>query len=367
MRDNDTMLQINIEKRLPNFALNVDFEIGAEILVLFGASGAGKSLTLNCLAGLVTPDRGTIRLGERVVFDHDAQTNVPTRERRVGYVFQHYALFPHLTVHENVAFGVRGKSDGRVDEMLTLTHLAEFADRYPSQLSGGQQQRVALARALAPRPDVLLLDEPFSALDAPTRMELRRELLELQRAVKIPTVFVTHDLGEAYLLADRLAIIDQGKILQLDTPGEILRRPCCLQAARVIGVKNILPGVIAAREESSCRVHVGDTVIDAPPHAFEVGARVFVCLRAERVMLLRPERAGRSNGENALRGTIVRETNDGMNATLFFRSADERLMREQDYDLQIDLPVYIYERLDLAHQREWTVSLRKNAIHLIAA
>ncbi|HEX7594613.1 MAG TPA: ABC transporter ATP-binding protein, partial [Anaerolineae bacterium] len=273
----------------------------------------------------------------------------------------------HLTVRENVAFGLRGFADvrPRVDKMLELVDLAALAPRRPAQLSGGQQQRVALARALAPRPDVLLLDEPFSALDAPTRMELRRELRALAREFKIPTLFVTHDLGEAYFLADRLAVIDAGEILQIDAPGEILRRPCCLGVARAVGVKNILPGTMVARTDAGCRVRVGEVELDAPPSAIQVGATASVCVRPERIMLLRPERAGRSNDENALDGEIVGEMTDGMTATLYFRAASARLIASQDYDLQIELPVYIYERLNLAHERRWTVSLRRNAMHLI--
>lgn len=362
------MLHVQVTKHLDNFTLRANFAIGAEMLVLFGASGAGKSLTLNCIAGLGPPNSGNIRLDHRVLFDSDQRVNVLTRERRIGYVFQSYALFPHLTVRENIAFGIRDVSDPRerVDEMLELVGLASLATRYPAQLSGGQQQRVALARALAPRPDLLLLDEPFSALDAPTRMQLRHELLNLQRQFKIPMVFVTHDLGEAYFLADKLAVMHAGEILQIDSPGEILRRPCCLPVARAIGVKNVLPGTIVSRDDTGCRVRVGDTIIDAPLYPFDAGTRVSVCLRSERIMLLRPERVGRSSDENALHGEIVRAMNDEMTATLYFRADDARLLENQDYDLQIELPLYIYERLNLAHQRRWTVSLRKNAIHLIA-
>lgn len=359
------MLSVDLEKRWGNFLLRAQFEIGAEILALFGASGAGKTMTLNCIAGLVTPDRGTLRLDERVLFDAMARVNVPTRARRIGYVFQNYALFPHLTVCENIAFGLRNRSKTRVNEMLELVGLTELAHRYPAQLSGGQQQRVALARALAPQPALLLLDEPFSALDAPTRMQLRGELLNLQRTLKIPTVFVTHDLGEAYFLADTLAVMDAGKILQIAEPGIVLQQPNCLPVARAIGVKNILPGIIEVCEETGCRVRIGKSVIDTPPYSMHVGTRVNVCVRSERIMLLRPERVKISPTENLVRGEIVRVMSDEMTATLFFRASETRLMPDQDYDLQIELPVYIYERLDLTHQRTWTVSLRKNAIHLI--
>lgn len=363
------MLSAQIAKSLPEFTLEVQFEIGPEIMVLFGASGAGKTMTLNCLAGLVQPDHGKAVLDDIVLFNAEQGISLPVRQRRVGYVFQNYALFPHLTVRDNIGFGIRDGADisARVNEMLELAHLNEFAQRYPDQLSGGQQQRVALARALAPRPALLLLDEPFSALDAPTRMELRNELCALQVQFRIPTVFVTHDLGEAYFLAGKLAVIENGKILQIAPPGEVLRRPQDLRVARAVGVRNILPGVVADSNTVSTHVRVGEVVVEAPASAFVPGSTVYVCLRPERIMLLRPERAGRTSDENALTGRLIREMNDGMNATLYFRSDGARLLPSLDYDVQIELPVYIYERLDLAHERRWTVSLRKNAIHLIKA
>ncbi len=364
------MFEIAIHKRLGEFRLDVELAAAEnQSIVLFGPSGAGKSMTLAAIAGFIPLDAGRICVDGRVLFDSDAGIDLSSQARRVGLVKQDLALFPHLTAEQNICYGLFRESadtrQTRTRELLHLMNLDGFAARYPAQLSGGQQQRVALARALAPRPDLLLLDEPFSALDAPTRMELRRELLALQRKFQVPTVFVTHDLGEAYFLADQLAVIDAGEILQMDSPGEILRRPRDLRVARALGVKNILPGTVVARGESGYRVRVGEVTLDAPPYPFAPGARVYVCLRPERVMLLRPERAGESSDENALGGEIVREMTDGMNATLFFRASGARLVAEQDYDLQIELPVYIYERLDLARRRQWTVSLRKNAMHLI--
>ena len=366
------MFEIAIRKHLNAFDLQIELTAPEnQIIVLFGPSGAGKSMTLGAIAGFSVPDAGRIIADTRVLFDSDRQINVSPQQRRIGLVKQDLALFPHLTVEQNIAYGLFRESAGqrraRVQELLRLTNLDELAARYPAQLSGGQQQRVALARALAPRPDLLLLDEPFSALDAPTRMQLRDELLNLHRQIKTPIVFVTHDLGEAYFLADQLAVIDQGTILQVDTPGEILSHPCCLNVARAIGVKNILAGEIVKCDTRGCQVRVGEMLIDTLPYSFAPGARVQMCLRPERVMLLRPDRAKQSSDENALHGEIVREMNDGMTVTLFFRGQDARLQTTvaQDYDIQIELPVYIYERLDLAHRRLWTVSLRKNAIHLM--
>lgn len=361
------MFSVEIKKRLADFTLDLRFEIDSQVLVLFGKSGAGKTMSLNCIAGLVQPEQGFICLDDRDLFRSETKTSVPTRLRRIGYVFQNYALFSHLTVRENIAFGLRRELDARsrVDEMLTLTGLSKYASRFPAQLSGGQQQRVALARALAPRPKLLLLDEPFSALDAPTRMQLRGELHELQREFKIPVLFVTHDLGEAYFLADQLAVLDAGTIQQVDVPGEILRRPRNLRVARAVGVKNILRGVVETRNPENTVVRVGDVALEAPRYPFEPGSRVYLCLRPERITLLRPERAEESPRENALDGSLIREMSDGENVTLYFRATGKRLVKEQDYDLQIELPVYIYERLNLANERAWTVMVRKNAMHLI--
>ncbi len=364
------MLEFHLRKRLDGFELKVDLTAPAvSVVVLFGPSGAGKSMTLGAVAGFVPLDSGRIVVGGRVLLDSAQGSNLPPQQRRIGLVRQDLALFPHLTIEQNIAFGLfretAATARARTNELLGLMHLDGLGARLPRELSGGQQQRVALARALAPRPDLLLLDEPFSALDAPTRMTLRHELGEIQNKFKVPMVFVTHDLGEAYFLADQLAVMDAGKIMQSGSPGEILRRPENLTVARATGVKNILPGVVVACDGQASRVRVGGAVIDAPPYPFQVGEPVHLCLRPERIMLLRPERAGRSSDENALHGQLMQEMSDGTIVTLYFKSEDVRLAPGADYDLQIELPVYIYERLRLASQREWTVSLRKNAIHLI--
>lgn len=366
------MFEIAIRKRLGRFDLDVELSAPEnQIIVLFGPSGAGKSMTLSAIAGFVTPDAGRIVAGSRVLFDSAQHINLSPQRRRIGLVKQDLALFPHLTVEENIAYGLfrapaRIRRE-RAQDLIRRMNLDGMSDQYPAHISGGQRQRVALARALAPEPELLLLDEPFSALDAPTRMQLRDELLALQRHIKIPVVFVTHDLGEAYFLADRLAVMAEGKILQTDAPGEILQHPGCMPVARAVGVKNILPGVIEECRKTHCKVRVGGAWVETSPAPFAPGMPVNVCVRPERIMLLRPERAGQSSDENAFHGEIIREMSDGTTATLFFRAADTRLLEEEDHDLQIELPVYIYERLDLAHRRTWTVSLRKNAMHLIPA
>ncbi|MGD8626551.1 MAG: ATP-binding cassette domain-containing protein, partial [Anaerolineae bacterium] len=195
------MLLVDVRLRLAEFDIRARIEAERGITVLFGPSGSGKSLTLQCVAGLIRPDAGRIVVGERVVFDSESGVALPPQQRRVGYVPQDYALFPHMTVAGNVGFGLdgwpRGKARQAVEEMLALMGLGEMATRPPGELSGGQQQRIALARALVRQPQALLLDEPFAALDAPIRAQLRRLVRDLQRRFRLPTLFVTHDLSEA--------------------------------------------------------------------------------------------------------------------------------------------------------------------------
>jgi ABC-type Fe3+/spermidine/putrescine transport system ATPase subunit len=308
-------------------------------------------------------------LHERVLFDANARLNLPPQARRIGYVPQSYALFPHQTAAQNIAYALRGlsrrDSERRVAEMLELVGLQGLAHQRPAQLSGGQQQRVALARALASRPDALLLDEPLSALDAPTRADLRRNLRELQARFQIPVLFVTHDLAEAYFMADRIAVYDAGHVLQMDTPSEVLRRPATRRVAQLMGVKNILDGQIVTRGADGLCVRIGQVELATPPVALQ-GASVSLCVRPERIVLVRPERLAQER-ENLLCGRIVGEMNDGSLVVLSFRLDGARLTPERAHDLDIELPVYIYERLGLASQREWHVSIKRDAIHVIPA
>jgi molybdate transport system ATP-binding protein len=211
------MLRAEIRKKLPGITIDVRFAFNHGILVLFGPSGAGKTTILNCLAGLQRPDTGIISLDEKVFFSSMDAIDIPARKRRIGYVFQDYALFPHMTVKDNALYGIpsRCKKDKGyrmsvldVMEMLKITHLQE---RYPGQLSGGEKQRVALARALMVEPDLLLMDEPLSALDYTTRKNLQAELKQLQRIWRIPFVLVTHSRKEMHALADEVLFIDRGK------------------------------------------------------------------------------------------------------------------------------------------------------------
>lgn len=238
-------LRVNIEKRLASFHLRVRLEVGAEILVLFGPSGAGKTQTLNAVAGLATPDRGEITLDDNLFFRGPEGTrdgaqgfNLPARRRRVGYIFQQYALFPHLTALENVGFALwrQPSARARARELLGRMRLAELARSYPHELSGGQQQRVAIARALAMNPRVLLMDEPFSALDGAMRKQLHQDLVGLQREAQLIVIYVTHNLADAFAFGHRLAIMSEGRIEQIGAPQDVYREPKSSLVAEVLGI-----------------------------------------------------------------------------------------------------------------------------------
>jgi molybdate transport system ATP-binding protein len=222
------IIAVDIERALGSFALKVAFAAPAGITALFGPSGSGKTLTLRCIAGLLRPDRGRIALGQRVLYDGAAGALVPTRDRRIGYVFQHYALFPHLGAAANVGYGLHDLSPrdraARVKELLDMVGLADFAERQPHQLSGGQQQRVALARALAPRPDLVLLDEPFAAIDSFVRDHLREQLRAIHTRTEVPMILVTHDVDDVRRLADTVVLYGHGVVLEVGATAQVLAR-----------------------------------------------------------------------------------------------------------------------------------------------
>ncbi|MCS6960402.1 MAG: sulfate/molybdate ABC transporter ATP-binding protein [Pseudanabaenaceae cyanobacterium SKYGB_i_bin29] len=238
-------LIVDIEKQLPHYNLQVSFALTGETLGILGSSGSGKSMTLRCIAGIANPTQGKIILNGRTLYDSTRRINVPSRDRKVGFVFQNYALFPHLTVAENIAYGLRQlpkpARQKLVYEQLEQVHLSEFAQRYPHQLSGGQQQRVALARALAPQPDLLLLDEPFSALDTHLRNELEKQLIKTLATFNGLTLFVTHNLEEAYRVCQKLLVIDRGQVVAFGDKQTIFAHPGRLVVAQLTGCKNFSP------------------------------------------------------------------------------------------------------------------------------
>jgi molybdate transport system permease protein len=235
-------LEVDISKSLPDFTLEVSFTASNEPLGILGPSGAGKTMLLRCIAGLECPNRGRIALDGRTLFDGARGIRLPARARRVGMLFQSYALFPHRTVEENIAFGMHGLTRDeraqRVNTLLERVHAKNLAHRYPHELSGGEQQRTALARALSTDPDALLLDEPLSALDTHLRSQMEAQLQETFTAYVRPSLLVTHNIEEAYRLGERLLVLSHGRIVAFGPKEEIFRRPPTLEVARLTGCKN---------------------------------------------------------------------------------------------------------------------------------
>lgn len=231
-------LAVALKKRVKGFSLDVEWAIGSELAVLFGPSGAGKSMTLQMIAGLMTPDEGRVAIDGTVMFSSAGRIDVPPHKRHLGYVFQDLALFPHMTVSGNISYGANGMPKGerrqRVAEMLSAFRLEGLEDKLPSEISGGQKQRVAFARALIRRPPALLLDEPFSSLDAPLRQEMRVLLQDIRRDFGIPIVLVTHDGLEARSLADTIIIYSGGRIAQQGPPAQVFSAPATEEVRRLV-------------------------------------------------------------------------------------------------------------------------------------
>ena len=239
-------LEINIEKKLDGFTLRAAFTAGNTSTALLGASGCGKSMTLRCIAGIVKPDHGRIVLDGRVLFDSDRHIDLPPQQRGVGLLFQNYALFPNMTVEQNVLCGLKAEKDPAARrtacaEMLRAMRLEPFAKRYPAQLSGGQQQRTALARILVGKPRILMLDEPFSALDSYLREEVEGEVGSLLASFAGTALLVTHNRDEAYRLCKEMIVLNEGQVLRAGTTKAVFADPQSIAAARLTGCKNILP------------------------------------------------------------------------------------------------------------------------------
>lgn len=235
-------VEVKIKKDFGSFVLDVQFSSEDNRIGILGASGCGKTMTLKCIAGIETPDEGRIVIGDRVFFDSEKKVNLPARDRKIGYLFQNYALFPHMTVEANIGIGIRTKGPGknkRIKELIDKFQLNGLEKRYPSELSGGQQQRTALARILACDPDMILLDEPFSALDGFLKETMQQEMQEMLKSYDGNVMMVSHSRDEIYRFSNCLAIMDQGKCLMIGKTREIFKNPGLKEAARLTGCKNI--------------------------------------------------------------------------------------------------------------------------------
>jgi molybdate transport system ATP-binding protein len=367
---------VEIRKRLPEFTLDVAWSAGDGVAVLFGPSGAGKTLTLQCLAGLLRPDTGRIVADGRVLYDSVAGVDLPPQARRVGYVFQGYALFPHLTVAENVGFGLRDRPRparaGRVAEVIERLGLGGLEPRYPRELSGGQRQRVALGRALAIDPALLLLDEPLSALDAPLRRALRDELRQILSGWGTAAVLVTHDFTEAYRLADRIVVYENGRVIQAAPRAELLWQPASEAVAHIMGLRNVLHGtVVKATPDRIQLVWRGHTLeaVNSPTRSYlpPPESPIAFFIRPEYVRLVRKDRAApdAAHHMNLMRGRVVGEADFGTVWSLRLRLDTPGAPAQGDFDLEVEVPHLVYEILEIERDRHWEFSIHRGSIHVL--
>ncbi len=310
-------LEVRVRKRFPNpegsFILNVHFRALAGFTILFGASGAGKTTLLDCIAGLSDPDDGRIAIGGDDLYDSERRLNVAAWKRRIGYVHQDLALFPHLTAEENVAYGLRTftAADRRTRSraMLESFRIDHLCDRHPAQISGGERQRVALARALVTEPRALLLDEPLAALDHPTKSSLIADLRHWNQHHRVPILFVTHNGEEVFALGDEVIVLDAGKIVAQGPPHEVMRAPRLETVAQLSGFENIFDATVLSLHESrgtmTCGLGSGDVELETPLVRADVCSRLRVGIRAGDLLLAIVEPQGLS-ARNVLPGTIRR-------------------------------------------------------------
>jgi molybdate transport system ATP-binding protein len=310
------LLSVQIHKTLSRnhspFTLDLSFDTGSGFTILFGASGAGKTTLLDCIAGLITPERGKIRVGERLWFDRDVGLNLPVQSRRIGYVFQDLALFPHLSVEQNLAYGIASvpweERVNRISHILESFRIPHLRSRKPQQISGGERQRVALARALVTDPSVLLLDEPLSALDAPTKSAIIDDLRVWNAAHGIPILYVTHSRDEVFALGEQVLVMERGRLVAQGTPHEVMTAPLQETVAQLVGFENIFDAEVIsihpARGTMTCRIANRNLELETPLVRAEVGVTLRVGIGAGDILLASVQPVGLS-ARNLIPGRVV--------------------------------------------------------------
>ena len=356
----DRLIASFLRQHAPAVSIRADLELDAgdnRVMVLFGPSGSGKTTILRCLAGLDRPQEGFIRFGEEVWFDRAAGINRPPQQRRLAYVSQDYGLFPHLTVAQNIRFGmdtVALHASDRVETILRTVHLEGMAGRFPTQLSGGERQRVALARALARDPRLILLDEPLAALDLPLRDPMRQELRQFLRSIDVPSVVVTHDRVDALTLGDRMAVLSGGYIRQVGPVHEVFSRPIDLAVAASVGVETVVRGEIIDSSNGLATVRVGAAQIRVAQPSI-VARSVFACIRAEDVTLEASPR-GDVSARNQLTGRVTAIQPEG---------GVVRVTLDCGFSLSALITRPACAELNLTESSAVTAVIKATAVHLI--
>jgi molybdate transport system ATP-binding protein len=352
------MIEVRIAKRFPSgkesagFSLNVEFRAGAGVTVLFGASGSGKTLTLDSIAGFVKPDSGRILLDDEILFDAAAGVNLRPQRRRCGYVFQNYALFPHMTLRQNLEFAAERRPPlerrRKVNESIEKFHLGGVAGRRPHEVSGGEKQRCSIARALIGEPRLLLLDEPARGLDAPLRQALYDTLRQVRAEFNAPVLLVTHDLEECFELGDHMLVMREGRIAQSAPPREVLAQPAGVEVARLLGIRNLFQAEIAALDpgRNTSRLRTPGFELTGPyyPGRF-LGDRVWVFIPAAALRVAR-------EGTNLVRVKLLRASETPTSARVEFAEG-----------ITVELPRAEYERQK--DNEEWTVEFPPESIRIL--
>jgi molybdate transport system ATP-binding protein len=351
------------------FELDVSFSVDRGITILFGASGAGKTTLLDAIAGLATPDAGRIAVGSRVLFDSQTRINLPPKIRRIGYVFQDLALFPHMSVESNVGYGLSGihpqERELRVGKTLDSLGITELRKRRPAQLSGGERQRVALARALVTGPSLLLLDEPLAALDLPVRMKIADDLRRSIQNLPIPVLYVTHSRDEVFMLGERLLVLERGKLIAQGTPHEVLSAPRGETVAQLAGFENIFDAQVSSIHEDrgtmTCRVGSArfasaQVELETPLVRAEPGGKLRVGISAGDILLATSAPVGLS-ARNILPGKLL---------SLSQRDAIIVARVDCGVELSVHLTLGARDSLELAPGRQVWVIVKTHSCHLLA-
>jgi len=366
-------LVASVHKQLGEFVLDVEFEAAPGFTIFFGPSGAGKTTLLDCVAGLIQPDEGRVQVGQRMFYDRSSQAHVPVAKRGVGYVFQTLALFPHLTVEQNVGYGLahfpQRERARRIGSILRAFHIEHLRSRPARKISGGESQRVALARTLVTDPAVLLLDEPLSALDAPTKSKIIADLREWNRTHRIPILYVTHSREEVFALGERVIVLDRGRVLAEGTPHQVMTAPLQETVAHLAGFENIFDATVESvhPEQGSMRCRIADAVfLETPLMRAEIGSSLRIGVRAGDILLATSLPQGLS-ARNIISGRMRSlEQHDVIVSCLVqCCGEDHREPRRDTLEMEVHLTLAARDSLQLAPGSQVWLVIKTHSCHVM--